>query len=278
MQTEKKVWLVTGVSGGLGKELAKEIYRSGDIIIGTVRKQEDKERFELDFPERSKAFILDLADTAKMSSVVTESLETFGRIDVLVNNAGYGLFGFVEEASEAELRHQMDISFIGVWRLTKEVLPSMRKQRKGHIIQISSRVGITAGVGGGLYAAGKFALEGMSEALAQEVAPFGIKVTLAEPGPLRTDFFGRSVVFTEEEIEVYQSTVVNIRERSKQVDGNQGGDPAKVAAALVEINKLENPPLRLPFTQATIDSLEQKIAAYQQIILDWKEVAVNVTY
>jgi NAD(P)-dependent dehydrogenase (short-subunit alcohol dehydrogenase family) len=278
MQTQQKVWLVTGVSGGLGKELAKEIYRSGDIIIGTVRKQEDKERFELEFPERSKAFVLDLADTAKMSAVVAESLEAFGKIDVLVNNAGYGLFGFVEEASEAELRHQMDVSFIGVWRLTKEVLPSMRKNGKGHIIQISSRVGIAAGVGGGLYAAGKFALEGMSEALAQEVAPFGIKVTLAEPGPLRTDFFGRSVVFTEEEIEVYQSTVVNIRERSKKVDGNQGGDPVKVAAAIVEISKLENPPLRLPFTQATIDSLEQKIAEYQQLILDWKEVAINVTY
>ncbi|KIO77093.1 hypothetical protein TH53_11195, partial [Pedobacter lusitanus] len=258
MRTEQKVWLVTGVSGGLGKELAKKIHESGDIIIGTVRNEEDKKRFELDFPERSKAVFLDLADTAAMSAVVAESLKAFGKIDVLVNNAGYGLFGFVEEATEAELRHQIDISFIGVWKLIKEVLPSMRKRGKGHIIQISSRVGIAAGTGGGLYAAGKFALEGMSEALAQEVAPFGIKVTLAEPGPLRTDFFGRSVVFTAEEIPEYKSAVADIRERSRKVNGTQGGDPAKVAAVIVEISKLENPPLRLPFTQATIDSLEQK--------------------
>ncbi|QNK63618.1 SDR family NAD(P)-dependent oxidoreductase [Pedobacter sp. PAMC26386] len=278
MKTAQKVWLVTGVSGGLGKELANAIYQSGDIIIGTVRKKEDKERFESDYPERSKVLILDLSDTEKISSIVAESLNAFGRIDVLVNNAGYGLFGFIEEASEAELRHQMDVSFISVWRLIKEVLPSMRKQRSGHIIQISSRVGIAAGTGGGLYAAGKFAIEGMSEALAQEVAPFGIKVTLAEPGPLRTDFFGRSVVFVEQEIAIYQSTVANIRERSKQIDGKQGGSAAKVAAVIVEISKLDNPPLRIPFTQATIDSLEQKINSYQQTILDWKETAINVTY
>ena len=139
--------------------------------------------------------MLDLMDSSRIGPLVEEVVSTFGRIDVIVNNADYGLFGLVEELSEAEVRKQLDTNFIAVWKLTQAVLPFMRRRRAGHLIQVSSRLGITAGAGTGLYAAGKFALEGLSEALAAEVAPFGIHVTLAEPGPLRTDFFGRSVVF-----------------------------------------------------------------------------------
>ncbi|MCZ4244115.1 oxidoreductase [Pedobacter punctiformis] len=278
MKTQQKVWLVTGVSGGLGKELAKSIYLSGDIIIGTMRSEKDKMLFEQDFPQRSKAFILDLSDTGKIPVVVEESVKIFGKIDVLVNNAGYGLFGMVEEASEEEVRHQLEVNFLAVWKLTQAVLPIMRQQKSGHIIQLSSRVGISAGVGGGLYAAGKFAIEGLSEALAQEVSAFGIKVTLVEPGPLRTDFFGRSVVFAQKEITDYHAATGNIRERSKQMDGKQPGDPAKVASSILEISRLENPPFRLPFTQATLDTLQQKIISYQQVIDDWKEIAVQVQY
>lgn len=222
--------------------------------------------------------MIDLAHTEDIPALVEDSLRVAGRIDVLVNNAGYGLFELIEEASEAEVRHQLDVNFIAVWRLIKSILPVMRRQQHGHIIQISSRVGIAAGTGNGLYAAGKFAMEGLSEALAQEVAGFGIKVTLAEPGPLRTDFFGRSVTFAAEEIKDYEPVVGNIRERSRNMNGKQGGDPTKVADVIVEVSRMDSPPFRLPFTQSSIDSLQQKSEHYQQVIADWKDIAVKVQY
>jgi NAD(P)-dependent dehydrogenase (short-subunit alcohol dehydrogenase family) len=277
MKTTSKVWLVTGVSSGLGHALAKSIHQSGDVIVGTVRKAADQADFEAAFPGRSKVFCLDLTDLTRIEPLVAEVLSAFGRIDVLVNNAGYGLFGLVEEVSTDEVRHQLDTNFVAVWKMTQAVLPAMRRQRSGHIIQVSSRLGIMAGAGNGLYAAGKFALEGFSEALAAEVAPFGIQVTLAEPGPLRTDFFGRSVVFAQQEIQAYLPAVGNIRQKSKQLDGKQPGDPAKVAEALVQMARLAQPPFRLPFTQATLDALQHKSEAYQQTVREWKELATSVT-
>ncbi len=277
MNSLQKVWLVTGVSSGLGLALAKSIYQTGDVIIGTVRKETDQAVFKSAFPVRSKVFTLDLTDTARIEPLIEEVLNTFGRIDVLVNNAGYGLFGLVEEVSEAEVRKQLDTNFVAVWKVTQAVLPVMRRQGSGHIIQVSSRLGITVGAGTGLYAAGKFALEGLSEALAAEVTPFGIRVTVAEPGPLRTNFFGRSVVFARQEIAAYHPVVGNIRQRSKQMDGKQPGDPAKVAEAIVRTARLDNPPFRLPFTQATLDTLKQKIEAYWQTITDWQAVSTSVS-
>ncbi|MBK1896654.1 oxidoreductase [Chryseobacterium paridis] len=278
MENKQKVWLVTGVSGGLGKALASAVYHSGDIIIGSVRKEEDKIAFEQAFPDRSKVFMLDVSDSTGVESMVDQVINEYGRIDVLVNNAGYGLFGLVEEVDEIELRKQLDINLVAVWKMTQTVLPYMRKQKAGHIIQISSRVGILAGTGNGAYTATKFAIEGMSEALAAEVAPFGIKVTLTEPGPLRTDFFGRSVMFSKNEIEDYKESLGDLREKYKSVNGNQPGDPAKVAEAIIQIAALENPPFRLPFTASTIDALQQKINEYQKVITDWKELALSIEF
>lgn len=276
MNTQPNIWLITGVSSGLGKQLAQQIHESGDVIIGTVRTEQDKEIFEQAYPNRSHAFIIDLENTDRIDAIVHDIQETYGRIDVLVNNAGYGLWGLVEEVSEAELRHQLDVNLIAVWKLVQAVLPIMRSQKSGHIIQISSRLGIVAGPGGGLYAAGKFAMEGLSEALAAEVDSFGINVTLAEPGPMRTAFFGRSVNYARQEVEAYHAGVGNVRQKSKQMHGNQPGDPEKVAREIIRIAKLDNPPLRLPLTQASIDALEQKIDSYQETIANWKEVATNV--
>lgn len=278
MESKQKVWLVTGVSGGLGKALATAIYQSGDIIIGSVRKEEDKIAFEQAFPERSKVFILDVSDSEGIESMIDQVVKDYGRIDILVNNAGYGLFGLIEEVDEAELRKQLDINLVAVWKMIQTVLPHMRKQKSGHIIQISSRVGILGGTGNGAYTATKFAIEGMGEALASEVASFGIKVTLAEPGPLRTDFFGRSVVFSEKEIKDYEGPLGDLREKYKAVDGIQVGDPAKVAEVIVQIAGLENPPFRLPFTSSTIDALQQKINEYQKVITDWKEIALSIEF
>lgn len=278
MESKQKVWLVTGVSGGLGKELATAIYQSGDIIIGSVRKEEDRIAFEQAFPERSKVFILDVSDSEGIESMIDQVVKDYGRIDILVNNAGYGLFGLIEEVDEAELRKQLDINLVAVWKMIQTVLPHMRKQKSGHIIQISSRLGILGGTGNGAYTATKFAIEGMSEALAYEVASFGIKVTLAEPGPLRTDFFGRSVVFSEKEIKDYKGPLGDLREKYKAVDGIQVGDPAKVAEVIVQIAGLKNPPFRLPFTSSTIDALQQKINEYQKVINNWKEIALSIEF
>lgn len=278
MENKQKVWLITGVSGGLGKALATAVYHSGDIIIGSVRKEEDKIAFEKAFPERSKVFILDVSDSKGIESMIGEIITEYERIDVLVNNAGYGLFGLIEEVEEVELRKQLDINLIAVWKITQAVLPHMRKQKSGHIIQLSSRVGILGGTGNGAYTASKFAIEGMSEALASEVVSFGIKITLAEPGPVRTDFFGRSVVFSEKEIEDYKEPLGNLREKFKSVNGKQPGDPLKVAEAIVQIAALENPPFRVPFTSSTIDALQQKINEYQKVISDWKELALSIEF
>ncbi|ASK29280.1 short-chain dehydrogenase/reductase [Chryseobacterium sp. T16E-39] len=278
MENKQKVWLVTGVSGGLGKALANAIHHSGDIIIGSVRKEEDKIAFEQAFPDRSKVFMLDVSDSTRVEAMVKQVINEYGRIDVLVNNAGYGLFGLVEEVDEIELRKQLDVNLVAVWKMTQTVLPYMRKQKAGHIIQISSRVGILAGTGNGAYTATKFAIEGMSESLAAEVAPFGIKVTLTEPGPLRTDFFGRSVLFSEKEVEDYKEPLGDLREKYKSVNGNQPGDPSKVAEAIVQIAALENPPFRLPLTASTIDAIQQKINEYQKVITDWKELALSIEF
>lgn len=277
MNTQQKVWLVTGVSSGLGKQLAHQIHQSDDIIIGTVRNETDKKTFKQAFPDRSHAFIIDLEDTARIDTIVNEIQEKYGRIDVLVNNAGYGLWGLVEEVNEAEVRKQLDVNFIAPWKLVQAVLPIMRSRKSGHIIQISSSLGILASFpGGGLYAAGKFAMEGLSETLAAEVDSFGIKVTLTELGPLRTEFFGRSVNYAKREVEDYHDSVGSVRQKSKQMHGTQPGDPSKVAEEIIRITQLENPPFRLPLTQASINALEQKIKSYRQTISDWEEVAKSV--
>ncbi|GAB3695970.1 oxidoreductase [Spirosoma flavus] len=274
---KSKVWLVTGVSSGLGKELAKAIYQAGHIIVGTVRNESDKRRFEVEFPDRSQVFLLDLRKTDQLTQLIDQIQLQFGRIDVLVNNAGYGLMGLVEEVSESELRDQFEVNVVGVWKLTQAVLPIMRRQGYGLIIQLSSRVGLAAGAGGGIYAASKFALEGLSEALSQEVSQFGINVMLVEPGPLRTDFFGRSVVFAQRRIADYYSLLTDFRQTSKRLDGKQDGDPGKVAQIIVTVASDENPPLRLPFTQATIDTMQQKILTYQQTIKIWSEQATKIS-
>ncbi len=241
-----------------------------------MRNEQDKQIFKQNYPDRSHALIIDLEQTDRIDDIVDEIQKIYGRIDILVNNAGYGLWGLVEEVSESEVRRQIDVNFIAAWKLVQAVLPIMRKQKSGHIIQVSSRLGIIAGPGGGVYAAGKFALEGLSEALAAEVDAFGIKVTLAEPGPMRTAFLGRSVNYAKQELKEYYAGVGNVRQKSSQMHGNQPGDPAKVAREIIRIAKLDNPPLRLPLTRASIDALEQKIENYEQTIANWKQEATRV--
>lgn len=273
---KQKVWLITGVSKGLGREIAKQVAETGDIVIGTVRREEDKIEFEKNI--NAKAFVIDLTITDQIPLLIDSIVEQYRRIDVLVNNAGFGLFGIIEEFKEDEIINQFNVNFISVWKLCKSVLPYMREKEQGTIVQLSSRVGITAGIGNGIYAASKFAIEGMSEALKLEVEPFGIKILLVEPSALRTDFFGASVKYAENEIPAYTERLGNIRENTKSINGRQPGDPVKAAESVILAVNNENSVFRLPLTSSTIDTLKTKITEFQNCIDATEAIAKSVDY
>lgn len=273
---KQKVWLITGVSKGLGREIAKQVATEGDIVIGTVRNAEDKENFESSIG--TKAFVIDLANTEQIPSVIDAIIKQYGQIDVLVNNAGFGAFGMIEEFEEEEIINQFNVNFIAVWKLCQAVLPFMRGKGQGTIVQISSRVAITAGIGNGIYASSKFALEGMSEALKQEVEPFGIKIMLAELGALRTDFFGASVKYAKNSLPLYTEKLTDIRANTKKLNGKQSGNPIKVAQAIIEAVNKDVPAFRLPLTAGTIDAMKAKIAEFQHAIELNENLARTVDY
>jgi short-subunit dehydrogenase len=199
-------------------------------------------------------------------------------VDVLVNNAGFGFAGAIEETSIEETREIFEANFFGTLQLTQTFLPLFRQQKSGHIIQISSHGGFKAFPGFGIYNASKFALEGFSEALAIEVAPLGIKLTIVEPGPFRTNFAGSGFKQAAEIIEDYNSTAGAFRERMKQVDGKQEGDPTKAAQAIIDIAKLDTPPLRLPLGRMAIVSLMSKLDSVQKDINNFKDIAENAVF
>ncbi|MGJ1435825.1 SDR family NAD(P)-dependent oxidoreductase [Sphingobacterium siyangense] len=261
---KQKVWLITGVSKGLGREIAKQAVTKGDIVIGTVRNAKDKENFENSIG--TKGFVIDLANTEQIPSLIDAIVKQYGQIDVLVNNAGFGAFGMIEEFDKDEITNQFNVNFVAVWKLCQTVLPYMRDKGQGTIVQISSRAGIMAGVGNGIYASSKFALEGMSEALKQEVEPFGIKIMLAELGALRTDFFGASVKYAKNSLPFYTEKLQDIRTNTKKLDGKQSGNPIKVAQAIIEAVNNNVPSFRLPLTAGTIDAMKAKIIEFQNSI------------
>ena len=193
----KKIWLITGISSGLGKSLAEAVINQGDFVIGTFRKDEQVEAFNQKYQDTALGVKVDVTQSADIQKVYQLVIEQFGRLDVLVNNAGVGFAGAVEEASLEEVRSVFEANFFGALEVTQAFLPLFRQQKSGHILQISSHGGIKAFAGFGVYNASKFALEGISEALAQEIAPLGIKLTLVEPGPFRTKFAGSGFILAQ---------------------------------------------------------------------------------
>src|SRR4051812_45422091 len=240
-----RTWFITGSSTGFGRLLAEEVLKSGDNVVATARKVEQVSDLEKKYPTQALALPLDVTKQEQVDAAVARTLERFGRVDVLVNNAGYGVAGAVEEVSEAELEPMYATNVFGLLRVTRAFLPQLRKQRNGHILNLSSIGGLTAAPGWGLYQSTKFAVEGLSEALAQEVAPLGIRVTIIEPGPFRTDFLGRSGVEAAKRIEDYNSTAENARRYRSDQHGRQPGDPLKAVQAMIEVVNSPNPPLRL---------------------------------
>jgi NADP-dependent 3-hydroxy acid dehydrogenase YdfG len=275
---KQKIWFITGISSGLGKALADALIENGDFVIGTFRKTIQVDKFNAQYTEKAFAYQLDVTDSQAIKAVIENISATYGKIDVLVNNAGYGFAGAVEEASEAEVRAVLEANFYGSLHVTQAVLPIMRKQKNGHIIQISSHGGIKAFAGFGIYNASKFALEGFSEALAQEVSPLGIKLTIVEPGPFRTGFANAGFVQSQNKIDDYQSTSGAFKERMKAVDGKQEGDPVKAAQAIIQITNMENPPLRLPLGKVPLTTIQMKIDSVQKDLNDWRGVAESVVF
>ncbi|MCW2917903.1 MAG: hypothetical protein JWN52_5971 [Actinomycetia bacterium] len=240
-----RVWFITGTSSGFGRELTRAVIAHGDRVVATARDIAGIDDLATLAPDQVRAVRLDVTDTESIRSAVAEAERAFGRIDVLVNNAGSGLLGAFEELSENDLRHNFETNVFGTMTVTRTVLPLLRRQRSGHIVQMSSVIGVMAGPGGTAYAGTKFALEGMSEALAAEVAHLGIRVTIVEPGPFRTDFGGRSLRWGEP-MEDYAELIAPARKALEASHGTQPGDPYRGAEAIIAAVGLDDPPLRLP--------------------------------
>jgi NAD(P)-dependent dehydrogenase (short-subunit alcohol dehydrogenase family) len=273
-----KIWLITGVSGGLGRALAHEVARQGDIVFGTIRKPEQVEEFNQLVHGKTFALELDVNDHSRIDILIAHILDQFGRLDVLVNNAGYGLFGAIEEVSMEEARGQMETNFFSVLALTQAVLPVMRRQRSGHVVQISSMAGIRSNPGMGLYNASKFALEGFSEALALETADVNIKVTLVEPGPFRTLWAGASSVRSKRIIEDYESTAGLMIRTVNGYTGTQPGDPVKGAQAIIRAVNSDKPPLRLALGKIALEAIRKKLSSLQQNYDEWEAVSVDTSF
>ncbi|WP_044211702.1 oxidoreductase [Flammeovirga sp. OC4] len=277
-KTSKRVWLITGISSGLGKALATEVMQEGDFVIGTFRQQSQTDQFNIEYKDKGFGITLDITNTSKVTEAVDFVLSQFGKVDVLVNNAGVGFVGAIEETSLEETREVVEANFFGALHLTQLVLPSMRKVQKGHIVQISSHGGIKAFAGFGIYNASKFALEGFSEALAQEVLPFGIKVSIVEPGPFRTNFAGKGLKIAKKTIEDYDTTSGAFKAKLKGVDGKQEGDPIKASKAIIDLVNSEQPSLRLPLGKTALMTINMKLESVKSDLEKHREVASEAIF
>ncbi|MBD2072109.1 SDR family NAD(P)-dependent oxidoreductase [Leptolyngbya sp. FACHB-671] len=273
-----KVWLITGCSTGFGRALAEAVLQKGDYLLATARKPEQLGALIKLYPETAKAVRLDITVFQDIQAAVDSAIATFGRIDVLVNNAGHGLIAALEEVSDEETHQFFETNFFGALRLMQAVLPVMRRQGSGHIVNLSSTAGLVGFGGSSLYCGAKFALEGTSEALAKEVESFGVKVTLIEPGAFRTDFNGRSLATVEQSIDAYASVSGASLQWFKEMDGQQPGDPAKAAQAIVQVVESPHPPIRLALGTDAMSLIQEKLGRVKTDLDAWQQVTVSTDY
>ncbi|HEX3917528.1 MAG TPA: oxidoreductase [Caulobacteraceae bacterium] len=271
-------WLITGVSGGLGRALAEAALARGDKVAGTVRKPADLAAFEALAPGRSLGYLADMADETAVREAVARAEADLGGIDILVGNAGYGLVGAVEESSLAEIRAQFEVNVFGPIAAIQAVLPHFRQRRAGHIITITSVSGVAAWAGTGIYCGSKHALEGVTQTLAQEVAELGIKVTNVEPGGMRTDYAGRSLIVTQQQIADYDGAARNAQRILGDHAGQEPGDPAKVAAAILAVAGAEDPPLQLLLGADAMLYATRQLAQFQTEIGRWAKLSLSTGY
>jgi NAD(P)-dependent dehydrogenase (short-subunit alcohol dehydrogenase family) len=276
--TMSKTFLITGVSSGFGRAFAQAALDAGHTVVGTVRNAAARDAFTALAAERAHAVVLDVTDFEAIAPAVAAITQTVGPIDVLVNNAGYGHEGTLEESPLGDLRRQFDVNVFGAVAMIKAVLPVMRERRSGHIINITSMGGFITMPGIAYYCGSKFALEGITDALAKEVAGFGIKVTAVAPGSFRTDWAGRSMVRASRSVADYDTLFDPIREAREAKSGKQAGDPHKAAQALLEIVAAKNPPVHLLLGNDALDLVKTKLAALNEEIEQWEPLSRSTDF
>lgn len=277
--TKQKVWFITGASRGIGLEIVKSVLESGDKVVATVRSLAESLSNKLGNPENLSVVHLDITDEKQAVEAANQAIQKFGRIDVLVNNAGYGLLSAVEEASADEVKKNFETNVFGLLNVTRAVLPFMRKERSGHIINISSVGGLSGFIGWGVYGSTKFAVEGLTEALALELAPLGIHATVVAPGFFRTDFLDTtSLTRSGQIIPDYVDTVGEMRSFATNANKKQPGDPVKLAKAFVLLANAEKPPLHLPLGNDTLQSYREKTANFEKDIQTWYDVITGTDH
>jgi NAD(P)-dependent dehydrogenase (short-subunit alcohol dehydrogenase family) len=276
--SKDNVWFITGCSTGFGRELAKQVLDRGYRAVVTARDPAKVEDIAAPHGDRALVLQLDVTDPVEVDAAAKSAEQRFGAIDVLVNNAGIGYFGAVEESDEAEVRRMFEINFFGLSHMTRAVLPGMRKRRKGHIVNISSIGGLRSFPSLAYYHATKYAVEGFSESLALEVAPLGIKVTIVEPSGFRTDWAGRSAAEATNRIADYAPTAGKNRDDIRGYSGKQAGDPARAAAAIIAAVESPNPPLRLLLGKAALRGARGKLDLLKHDFDAWEKTTVAADY
>ena len=274
----KRVWFITGASRGIGALIAEAALADGNAVVAAGRNVAAiVERLG-----ESAALLpvaLDVTDEAQAKAAVRQAVEKFGRVDVVVNNAGFGLLGAVEESADKDVRRMYDTNVFGLLNVTRAVLPTLRAQRSGHVINISSIGGYRGSAGFGVYSSTKFAVEGITEALHAELKPLGIHATVVEPGYFRTDFLdGSSLVVAPEVIADYDATAGAVRRKAQEMNHNQPGDPNKLAAAMIKLVDVPTPPLRLPLGTDALAAIAAKNAYVTQETETWKALSASTDF
>lgn len=278
MSEENSVWLITGASSGLGRALAEAVLEAGDTVVATARDTKALDDLIEKFPNHAVAARLDVTDRETIRQVIGDTEQRFGRIDVLVNAAGFGYLAAIEEGEDEGVRAQFETNVFGLLDVTKAVLPGMRSRRAGCIVNLSSLGGLVAFAATGYYHATKFAVEALSESLSQEVAPLGIKVLIVEPGAFRTDWAGRSMIESSIAIDDYAETAGKRRHATRAVSGLQPGDPMKAAAAIIKAVKAEEAPLRLLLGSSALKIANGRLDALRDQFAAWADVTTSVDF
>lgn len=275
---ESPVWFITGCSTGFGRELAQQVVARGWRAVVTARDKARVADLVDGAGDRGLALDLDVTDAGQVATATQAAEARFGRVDVLVNNAGYGYQASVEEGVEAEVRAQFDANVFGLFAMTRAILPGMRARRRGHVINISSVAGFVGFPGSGYYAASKHAVEGWSDALALEGKPLGIQVTCIEPGPFRTDWAGRSLRQTPTEIAEYADTVGARMQATSGYSGQQPGDPARAASVIIAVTEQADPPRHLVLGAFGIEAVTGKLRTTLAEVEAWRDVGIATDF
>jgi NAD(P)-dependent dehydrogenase (short-subunit alcohol dehydrogenase family) len=273
-----KTWLITGCSAGFGKLLAEAALARGDRVVATARDAATLAGFVGRYPDTARALALDVTKAGDAAAAVKLAEDDFGQLDILVNNAGHGFIGAIEEATPDEYRPMFETNVFGLIETTRAALPALRKSRGGRIVNLSSGAGLMGMPGHGYYNGTKFAVEGLSEALAGEVAPFGIAVIIVEPGPFRTEFLGRSMAMAKNEIAAYAETAGKARAYRSDNDGKQIGDPDRAVTVILKAIDADKPPLHLPLGPRACNLAKTKFAAFAEDMKNWEADALATDF